>query len=62
MDSRANQETEKQRNRARIAADLAEFLRRGGVIEELVNGASAESAHPQTHYYSPVGVGSFAGD
>jgi hypothetical protein len=62
MDTRANQETEKERSRARIAADLAEFLRHGGVIEELANVASTEAAHSRTHYYSPVGVGSLAGD
>lgn len=62
MDTRSHQETEKQRDRARIAADLADFLRRGGVIEQLNNGAPSAGGQPAAHPHSPVSARDFADD
>lgn len=59
MLTRANQETEKDRNRARIAADLAEFLRRGGVIEQVASGASREAGRQNAQHHSPANAGGF---
>lgn len=57
MDTRANQDTERERNRARIAADLAEFLLRGGVIEHVATEASMEATRQNARHYSPVRSG-----
>lgn len=57
MDTRANPDTERQRNRARIAADLALFLRRGGVIKQVSTGASVEGGRQNVQPCYPVRVG-----
>lgn len=62
MQTRTSQETEKQRERARIAADLAEFLRRGGEIEEVVTSTSTGCVRPGANAHSPVHAANFADD
>jgi len=57
MNTRADQDTEKERNRARIAADLAEFLRRGGEIKQVATGDSLEASRRNTQHYSPANAG-----
>jgi hypothetical protein len=48
---------EKQRERAKIAADIAEFLRRGGIITQLRDPGAEEQPSKQRSLYCPVRLG-----
>lgn len=54
--ARGDDRTERERNRAKLAADVAEFLKRGGVIEDLTR----QPAHLRSFASrSSVGPGAF---
>jgi len=62
MQTLTSQATGKERDRARLAADLAVFLRRGGEIKRV--GSAAPTAHLRagTNVHSPVRSAEFADD
>lgn len=59
LDLPGNGATEKERERAQLAADVAEYLRRGGSIETLGSGETV-TERPETRrpYAPPVRVDS----
>jgi hypothetical protein len=60
MDNGSRDPSERDRERARLAADVEAFLRRGGRIEEVATGAMTQSERPNPMRRPPVKAGDLA--